>query len=1174
MGNLVLKKYFEIPTILGFIGFFFIGCEQKSPIEPMFELLDSSYTHVDFENALSTSDSINILDFEYMFNGGGVGIADINNDGLQDIYFTGNQVSGKLYLNQGNFKFKDISQSSGVITKGWCNGVSMADINQDGLIDIYICRGGPRNTPADDMANLLYINNGDGSFKEVAKEFGLADTGYSIQAVFFDYDKDGDKDLYLLTNALVSYNRNTSRPKMDNGQAPSTDRLYRNNGDNTYTDISKEAGITLEGFGLGVAICDVNEDGWPDIYISNDFLTNDILYINNRNGTFSDKIANYLKHQSLDGMGNDIADINNDGHLDIVVLDMLPQDNKRRKENMGYFSYDKAMLDLQNGYMPQYVRNTLQLNNGNGTFSEIGQLAGIHNTDWSWSPLIADFDNDGWKDMFITNGYRRDVSNLDFINYGQQNSSFGTREAISNNRLKKLFSLPEIKLNNYIYKNNGDLTFSDKVKEWGFSKPSFSNGAAYADLDNDGDLDLIVSNIDEKAFIYKNNSIENGISSKKINHFLRLKLVGDMDVIGTRVSIKYKGMEQFQLYSPVKGYLSSVEEMLHFGLGKTTTIDTIMVKWPNGTSQLIQNVSADQVLTVDSKNAQLTDLLNEKKLKPLFKDVTSDLGINYTNVSNGLVDFNIQATLIRTGTQLGSGIAIGDINNDGLEDVYIGGSKNKKGYLYLQSDSGKFTERELDKNLLFDNAGTLFMDADGDGDLDLFIVNGGGLPDSKTQQYTDRLFINDGFGNFEAKDLLQRKASGSCISAADFDKDGDLDLFIGGRVRVGSYPLPPKSYLLENKEGEFVDSTESVFGNAGDFGMVSDALWTDFDNDQWIDLIVVGEFMQIKFYKNDKGKLRDITENCGLANTGGWWNSIVPGDFDMDGDVDYIVGNSGLNSMYTASVDEPITLYAKDFDSNGSIDPIMSCYTQGKEHLIHSRDVIIHQINAMRARFKTYESYATASMDKTFLPQELEGAQILKAQTLASSYIENLGQGKFKISSLPTEAQLAPIFGLQVQDYNNDGFLDVMAVGNLYGTEAFSGRFDALTGLSMLGDGNGKFKCMKPLESGLMVDGDSKGIATMESATGNTLLLIGKNSGPIQIYSYKGMQKRIPLKENEAFAIVHRKDGKVAKQEFAYGGSYLSHSSRTLKVDAKQTDFVEIYSYTGESRKIQFNDEL
>ncbi|MCG2461662.1 VCBS repeat-containing protein [Flavobacteriaceae bacterium F89] len=1168
-----LRKYIRIPVLLGFVGSLYYGCDRHNPNAPLFELLDSAYTHVDFENTLSTTDSINILDFEYMFNGGGVGIGDINNDGLQDIYFSGNQVTGRLYLNRDDFKFKDVTESSGVMTTGWSNGVSMTDVNQDGLIDLYVCRGGPRNTPENDMANLLYINNGDGSFKEVAKEFGIADTGYSIQAVFFDCDKDGDKDLYLLTNALVPYNRNTSRPKMDNGQAASTDRLYINNGDNTFTDKSKEAGITLEGFGLGIAICDANEDGWPDLYISNDFLTNDILYINNGDGTFSDKIADYLKHQSLDGMGNDIADINNDGHMDIMVLDMLPQDNKRRKENMGYFSYDKAMLDLQNGYMPQYVRNTLQLNNGNGTFSEIGQLSGIHNTDWSWSPLIADFDNDGWKDMFITNGYRRDVSNLDFINYGQQNSFFGTKKAMSKNRLKKLFSLPEIKLHNYIYKNNGDLTFSDRVKEWGFSKPSFSNGAAYADLDNDGDLDLIVSNIDDKAFIYRNNSIKNGIDSKNINHFLRLRLVGDMDLTGTRVSLKYKGKEQYQLYSPVKGYLSTVEEMLHFGLGKTTMIDTLLVKWPNGTSQLIKNVNADQVFTVDSKNARPTDPLTEKSLIPLFDDVTPDLGINYTNVSNGLVDFNIQATLIRTGTQLGSGIAIGDINNDGLEDVYVGGSKTKKGSLYLQSASGIFTERVLDRSKPYDNAGTLFMDADGDGDLDLFIVNGGGLPDTKTQQYTDRLYINDGFGNFEAENLLQRNASGSCISAADFDKDGDLDLFIGGRVRVGSYPLPPKSYLLENKDGEFIDSTESVFGNTGEFGMVSDALWTDFDNDKWIDLILVGEFMQIKFYKNEKGKLRDITKNSGLKNTGGWWNSIVPGDFDMDGDVDYIVGNSGLNSMYTASVDEPITLYAKDFDSNGSIDPIMSCYTQGKEHLIHSRDVLIHQINAMRARFKTYESYATASMGKTFLPEELEDALILKAQTLASSYIENLGQGKFKISPLPIKAQFAPIFGMQVDDYNNDGFLDVMAVGNLYGAEAFSGRFDAMTGLCMLGDGTGKFKCMRPLESGLKVGGDAKGIASLESSNGNTLVLIGKNSGPLQVYTYKGFQKNIPLKENEAYAMIHLKDGKVSKQEFAYGGSYLGHSSRTLKVEVKQTDFVEIYSYTGESRKILYSDE-
>ena len=1154
-----------------FIGFLVFSCNSIDKKPPLFELLNSNKTNIEFENKVSSSDSLNVLNFEYMFDGGGVGIGDINNDGLQDLYFTGSQVSSKLYLNMGGLKFKDITKTAKVETKGWANGVSMADINQDGLLDIYVCIGGPRNSKDKDRANLVYINKGDGTFVEKGKDLGIADTGYSIQAVFFDYDKDGDADLYLLTNALVNYSRLISRPKMFNGEAASTDRLYKNNGDGTFTNVSEQAGITIEGFGLGVSICDINNDGWLDIYVSNDFLTNDILYINNGNGTFSDKISTYIKHQSLNGMGMDISDINNDGLSDILVLDMLPQDNKRNKQTVGYFSYDKYKLNMDLGYMPQYLRNTLQLNNGNGTFSEIGQLSGIHSTDWSWAPLIADFDNDGWKDIFITNGFRRDVTNLDFIN--ERKSSFGTQEAMLKDRLEKLKALPEVKLHNYIYKNNGNLTFTDKVKDWGISIPSYSNGAAYADLDNDGDLDLVVNNIDDKAFIYKNNATEFGVSSSDKNHFLRIKLKGTQEMIGTEVFLSAHGREQYQFYSPVRGYLSTTENAIHFGLGTEEKVDSLRVIWPNGSSQTLKNIAADQLLVLDYKNASDHTERKTKKSTPFFTDITSELGIDYTHKEDNYIDFITQPTLLKMNSRLGPGIAVGDVNGDNLEDFYIGGALGKNGSFFMQQSNGSFVEKELVDGESYEDMGTLLFDVDGDSDLDLLIISGGNKLKETGGDYLDRIYENDGSGNFKKNIFFKRSESGSCVKAADFDKDGDLDLFIGGRSIQGSYPMSPKSYILINENGRYVDATKKVLGSNGKLGMVSDALWTDFDNDQWIDLILVGEYMSPIFFKNINGKLSDVSAQTGLENSSGWWNSIASGDFDNDGDMDYLMGNLGQNSAFKASAQEPITIYAKDFDLNGSIDPVITCYRQGEEQLIHARDVLCSQINAMNVRFKTYESYATTTFNKAFLKEELAGAYVLKAKMMSSSYVENLGNGKFKIRSLPIEAQFAPVFGMEVQDYNNDGYLDALLVGNFYSAEALTGQYDAMNGLCLLGNGKGEFKAMSHAESGLRIDGDAKGLVQIHTAKGNPIILASQNSGPLKAYSYVTKATNIKIDPNDVYAVIHRKDGKNYKKEFAYGSSYLSHSSRQLKVNSESTDYVEVFSSTGQMKKIEVNNE-
>ncbi|MER3374909.1 MAG: VCBS repeat-containing protein [Allomuricauda sp.] len=1145
-----------------------VNCSQKNQKKTLFQLLDSEETHVDFNNALTSTDSLNILDFEYMYNGAGVAIGDINNDGLSDIYFSGNQVSGKLYLNKGNLTFEDITDKAGVATTGWSNGVSMSDVNNDGFVDIYVCRGGPRETKEEDKGNLLFLNQGDGTFKEVAQEMGVADTGYSIQALFFDYDKDGHKDLYVLTNALVDYNRNNTKPIEVKGEAASTDRLYRNNGDGTFTDVSQQAGVTIEGFGLGITVCDINEDLWPDLYISNDFLTNDILYVNNQDGTFTDKVKEYIKHQSYNGMGNDVADIDNDGKSDIMVLDMFPQDNKRIKQTMMKPSYDTYTRNLMKGYSPQFVRNTLQLNNGNGTFSEVGQLTGLHNTDWSWAPLIADFDNDGWKDVFITNGYRRDITNLDYVVYSEQNSVFGEKKVNEKDQLDKLTSLPEVKLHNYIYKNNGDLTFTDMVDEWGFDLPTYSNGAAYADLDNDGDLEIVVNNIDDKASIYKNNTIEQQDSIQNNRHFIRVKLTGTLDPTGTKVSLYNDGSSQHQSFSPVRGYLSNVEQAFHFGLGKSTEIDSLKVVWPNGFEQTIHGLQANKTVVLNQKDSEPASTEN-KGMKTLFTKTNEALQINYQHAEDIFIEFKWQPSLMRMYNQLGPGLAVGDVNGDNLEDFYVGGSKEKKGGLFLQQADGTFAPKEFGDEEPREDMGLVFADIDSDGDLDLLSVHGGGIWEMTRKDYKDLIYINDGKGNFSSKTLLERESRGSVIRLADMDRDGDLDIFIGGRVIHGAYPTSPKSYLLQNNGGSFEDATEAVFGSDGRLGMISDALWTDFDDDGWVDMIMVGEFMEIQFLKNEKGKLVNITAQTGLTNHNGLWNSIISGDFDADGDTDYIMGNLGLNNDFKVSPEEPLTLYAKDFDENGNIDPLVSCFRNGSEHLIHPRDVLIDQINGMRNRFLDYESYANADMSSTLSKKDLDGAQVYTATNLASTYVENLGNGKFKSKSLPLQAQFSPIYGMQVHDYNADGRLDVLVAGNHFSVEPFMGRYDAFVGLCLLGDGQGNFKTVPTNESGLDISGDAKGMATIQSPSGEKSILVGQNSGTLQSYSYGAKMEQLMANPMDAYAIVHLKNGSSFKTEFYYGGSYLSHSSRSLGYETASTDYIEIVDYLGKKRKIE-----
>ena len=1132
------------------------SCERHT----LFNELTPRETGIEFNNLLNINDSLTVLEFEYMYNGAGVAVADFDLDGQQDIYFTGNMVSNRLYRNLGNWKFEDITQSAGVGSTNWSNGVAIVDINQDGYPDIYVSRGGPRGSSAKDRANLLFINkglrNGKVYFEEEAADWGLADDSYSVQAAFFDYDGDKDLDMYLLSNALVDFNRNTSRPKDRTGKAPSVDKLFRNNGNNTFTDVSSEAGILIEGFGLGVEICDMNEDGWPDIYVSNDFLTDDLLYINAKNGTFRNEIASYFQHLTFNGMGNDIADINNDGLMDVVVLDMLPPDNERWKLTMMGNNYDEFKTGLSYGYQPQYIRNTLQLNNGNGSFSEIGQLAGISATEWSWSALLADFDHDGLKDLCITNGYRQDITNLDFMVYGNRILTMGTEDANRKQRLEELNKLPGIKIPNYLFRNTGNLKFEDISRDAGFTKPTYSNGMAYADFDNDGDLDLVINNIDDPAGLFENQS-----PSKNNNHYIRFVFEGEepnISGIGSQVELLYDGQKQKQYFTPYRGYLSSVQYGLHFGLGPVSRIDSVLVTWPDGKQQLLRGVETNQVVKLEYSDAGQAAGLKEEQ--PSFfsrADTTAQL---FTHREDEFVDFKIQPLLPHMHSRNGPGLAVADINGDGLEDCFIGGAAGQAGAFLIQQANGGFLKSEMSESV-HEDMGSLFFDADNDGDQDLYIVSGGASFQLGDPLYRDRIFKNDGSGNFiKTGALPEWNISGSVVTAADYNKDGFIDLFVGGRVRPGEYPLAPESVLLKNKGhgGEVQFEKDKQHGFPSDLGMITAALWTDFNNDTWPDLIVAGEFTPIRIFRNNGGVLKEISETTGLSHTNGWWNSITAGDFDKDGDMDYILGNLGLNSRYKASPEEPLCIYAKDYDKNGQIDPVMCYYIDGENYVAHSRNDLIEQINVMRGRFRSYSDYAKATFEESFMKEELADAYVVKSEVFANSYLENLGDGKFELTPLPKLAQIAPMYGMLVGDYNGDQHLDLLSVGNFYSGEVFSGQYDASIGWLLAGDGKGGFVPVDVRESGFFVPGDAKALVSLWTGD-EQLVLASINNGPLVGHTFsRNNEKRYKAKPGDMAALVHYPDLSVQRFEFYYGSGYLSQSSRTLVIPAGASSVIII----------------
>jgi len=1164
----ILKKFFLL-----WIYVFFIMSACKTDTKKsnsLFKLLSSEQTGINFSNDIRQSDTINILEYMYFYNGGGVGLGDINNDGLTDIFLSGNRVSSKLYLNKGNFHFQDITEQAGVATKGWCTGVAMVDLNNDGFLDIYVSRAGSQNPT--DRANLLFINNGNNTFAESASAYGIADTAYTTQAAFFDYDKDGDVDLYLLTHDHSPKVVNNLLPVKKNGEAKNTDKLFRNNGNGpnghpTFTNVSKEAGILTEGYGLGVAINDLNNDNWPDIYVSNDFISNDLLYINNRDGTFTNKISDYLKHQSYNGMGVDVADYNNDGLQDIVVMDMLPEDNYRQKIMSGSMNNEKFNYMLQMGYQPQYMRNTLQLNNGNGHFSEMGQLAGIDKTDWSWSPLLADFDNDGFKDLFITNGYLKDITDKDFISFSNNKTMFKDVKDANATMLALMEEQGGVKVPNYVFKNNHDLTFT-KALDWGFDQPTYSNGAAFGDLDNDGDLDLVVNNINDKAFVYQNEA-----QRLATNNYLQISLRGDSlnrMALGAKVVLRYQGNIQLQEHTLYRGYQSTVDNMIHFGLGNISSVDTVEVYWPDGRKQQLLHVKANQHITLNYRQSNNSFDKERKADQPIFSKVSGDYGINFLHKENNYSDLSNQPLLPQTQSAIGPSMAVGDVDSNGLDDFYIGGSAGNPGIFYLQQPSGQFTKQDFLQDVENEDVGSLLFDADNDGDLDLYVVSGGSEFAAGSSSYQDRLYKNDGKGNFQ-KDLAALpsiRASGAVVTAADFDGDSDLDLFVGGRLLPEKYPQAPESYILRNESGKFINITDEISAELKKVGMVTSALWTDFDNDGQVDLLVVGEWMPVTFFRNVKGKLVNVTASTGLGATSGWWNSLVGADMDNDGDVDYVLGNLGLNTPFKASADEPLTIYSGDLDGNGMHHPILSWYIQGKNYPWPSRDVFVRQLPRLGKRFFKYNDYAKATMEDIIPPDARDRASVLKSSYFSSSYMENLGKGKFSIIPLPIQAQFAPIHGMLVKDADYDGNLDVLLTGNSYAPDVSIGRYDAFEGLYLRGDGKGNFSPVNPSKSGFIMNSDARSLIQLHGGSGNDLIIGAANSDSLRVYSHAIPKNTrfLKLGRSDASGTLQMKNSRKRKVEFYYASGYLSQSSRILEI-TEEVESSVIVDSKGKARK-------
>ncbi len=1123
LRDVISINYLFLFLLTSFLTILLFACDFRTDEDHyresgLFRLIDNQKAKIDFINQLDYTGKYNPYSYHNLFNGAGVGLGDINNDGLLDIYFCGNLADNRLYLNKGNMKFQDITPKAGVSCQNeWSAGVSMVDINGDGWLDIYVCQSGiissrDRYSELFTRYNELFINNGDLTFTEKSEEYGISSVGLSTHATFFDFDKDGDLDMYLLNNALRSSSGKGQGGDQRNNRDPDGGNKFFRNDDDHFTDVSEEMGIygSSIGFGLGVSIGDINRDGWLDIYVSNDFFEKDYLYINEKGKTFTERMEDYCREISLGSMGSDVADINNDGYLEIITTEMTPEPEERYKTKTLFESWDQYQVKIDQGFYHQFSRNVLQLNNRNDSFSEIGRLAGVSMTDWSWGALIFDMDNDGWKDVFVANGIFKDLLDQDYLNlYSDpnvfRNMTINRRDAI----IAMIEAMPSVRIPNYAFKNNKDLTFTNEAENWSLNKPSFSNGAAYGDLDNDGDLDLVINNLNMPPFIYQN--LTSDLSDQS---FISLKLKGDKknsNAIGSQVTVFCEGEMFYQELIPMRGFESTSDSRLIFGLGDHHRVDSIWIKWPDDRHSKLYELKVNQQLQIDIKDAFSGRIYcNLKMAKPFFQDITDQGILKYRHQENDFIDFKYSPFMFQMISNEGPEMAVGDINQDGRDDMIIGGSKDHSTEVFLQLTGKKFVNnpsKVLSMDSLSEDSDCLLFDADKDGDLDLYICSGGFEFSPATRELADRLYFNDGKGNFTKATQVAGNynlESTACVSSADFDGDGDQDLAIGVRLKSTAYGVPANGYILENDgKANFTDVTSQKAPGLMNIGLITDMEWVDIDGDKDEDLMVVGEYMPISVFINRNGKLENQTENAGLKNTSGWWKVIKKADIDHDGDIDFIAGNHGLNSIFKASLETPITLYVNDFDKNGTVEQILCRYNGDKSYPLILKHDLISQIPYLKDRFPDYESYKDQTMEDIFSQEQIMGSIKKEVVNLSSSVIINQGDGSFSIKPLPIEAQFTPIYSIHVMDIDEDGNPDLLLGGNQYKAKPEVGINDGSYGITLMGDGEGEFKTLDYRESGFFIKGQVRDIKEI-MIDGKVYIFVGINDDHLKIFLKNG----------------------------------------------------------------------